>query len=232
MTEHVFMQTLGEIEQKLKEAKGIASLAALLFEAGKWETAYEEALQLANRLEVATLYARELPACTGNRFAREDIERVMEESVPVEIGFTEQGWFCLRMPALLPKKRIGSGDYVRQFLYPAMQRFIGDKDIEKYDKAVLVFRHVYPTDHPERLMRDHDNFEVNVVSDVVALYMLRDDAPKYCNHYYCSAKGGNHSRTEVYVVPQTDFKSWQEYEETIPDEGVKLYEPIIERSET
>ncbi len=225
MTEHPFKKLLGTIKRRMKEADDKLSFTEMLYDAGKVEYAYDEALRLADRLERAVIYAREPPACTGNRYARDDIMRVMADAIPVEIGYTEQGWFSMRIPALLPKKQAGSSDYVRQFLYPAMQRFVSDKDITRFRKAVLIFRHVYPADRPERLMRDHDNFEVNAVADIVAVYMLYYDSPKYCNHYYCSAKG-NALRTEVYVVPQDEYFDWFECEKTMPEEGMKLYDTI------
>ena len=71
-------------------------------------------------------------------------------------------------------------------------------------------------------MRDHDNIELNMVTDIVALYVMEDDAPLCCRHYYCSAAGST-ERTEVYVVPRTSFGDFLLLEDQMPDEGVKLY---------
>lgn len=77
--------------------------------------------------------------------------------------------------------------------------------------------------------RDHDNIEINMVSDIVALYVMPDDGPDVCSHFYCSAKGTD-ERTEVYVVPKSDFTAWLDTEKTMPDKGVKLYEqPFFSR---
>lgn len=38
-------------------------------------------------------------------------------------------------------------------------------------------------------------------------------------------------RTEVYVVPQTDFPYWFESEKKMPEEGVKLYETKLSKAE-
>lgn len=62
-----------------------------------------------------------------------------------------------------------------------------------------------------------------MVSDIIALYVMDDDAPSLCRHYYCSA-AGSEERTEVYVVPTCDFPNWLITEKVIPDEGVMLYE--------
>ena len=124
---------------------------------------------------------------------------------------------------LLPKKSEGSAEYVRQLLYPAMKRFFKDKEPKKYEDAVLIYRHVYTGERPERRKRDHDNIEVNMVSDIIALYVLRDDGPEICSHYYCSALGYE-ERTEVYVVPKSEFLLWLSSEKSFPKDGVTLYE--------
>lgn len=102
-----------------------------------------------------------------------------------------------------------------------MQRFFQDKPPIRYPECVLIFRHVYNEDRPERERRDHDNIEVNIVSDIVALYTLPDDGPGVCNHFYCSAAAKS-ERTEVYVVPLEDFPVWLDVEETMPEAGLPL----------
>lgn len=150
----------------------------------------------------------------------------MTETIPVEIGFTAEGWFALRIPALLPKKISGSADYIRSFLYPAMRSFFHDKFPVRYRDCVLVYRHVYDRNRPERRWRDHDNIEVNMVSDIIALYVLPDDTPAVCSHYYCSAAASD-DRTEVYVVPKRISRFGLSRKRQCPDKGVMLYENII-----
>jgi hypothetical protein len=48
-----------------------------------------------------------------------------------------------------------------------------------------------------------------------------DDSPLHCRTFHCCAPG-KESHTEVYVVPQKDFKKWCEMEDSIPDEGMYL----------
>lgn len=152
-----------------------------------------------------------------------DVETITAANVPVEIGFTAEGWFSVRIPLLLPKKERGSAEYVRSILLPALRTFFADRPPVRFDDCVLIYRHVYAEDRPERQRRDHDNIEINMVSDCIALYVMTDDAPGLCSHYYCSAAAAA-ERTEVYVVPQREFTAWLEAEKTMPDEGVKLHD--------
>lgn len=219
----VFLEVLDKIDHKLKRMTEQVETARWLWNAGHFEAAFEHAFQLEDTAERTTLLTRVLPAYTGRPSAREDVRGILAKGIPVKLGFTAQGWFALYIPALLPRKRRGSVDYIRDFLYPAMQDFFRDKDPVQYTDCVLVFRHVYNRDRPERQRRDHDNIETNIVTDIVALYTIPDDSPSVCDHHYCTAAAAE-DRTEVYVVPRDDFPLWLDVEKSIPEKGLPLYE--------
>ena len=215
-------------EQSLRKASALSmrleneiSQTKKLVENGEIKIAYELALKAANTSEKLTLLARTLPAYTGCPTAKDDMELQTAENIPVDIGFTVEGWFSIRIPALLPKKSEGSATYIRSYLYPVMRHFFSYVQPVKYSNCVLIFRHIYDRNRPERQYRDHDNIEVNMVADVVALYVMQDDAPLKCCHYYCSS-AGEEDRTEVYVVPKDEFPNWLVLEKTFPQTGVFL----------
>lgn len=171
------------------------------------QVAYEQAMRLEETAERLVLLTRVLPAYTGSDVARLEVDNTMKLCIPVDMGFTAEGWFRLCIPALLPKKGSGSADYIRSFLYPAMQEYFQRKEPVRFTDCVLVYRHVYDRNRPERRMRDHDNIETNMVSDIVAMYVMPDDAPSVCSHYECSVMGED-DHTEVFVVPRMDFPQW------------------------
>jgi len=225
MSKNNFLITIENVNRMLEKAKEKAETIQILCEKGDIYEAYDESFNLEALAEKLVLNTRMLPAYTGNPRATQKVTSIMKQEIPVKIGYTEEGWFSIRLPLLLPKKGKGSTDYVKDILYPAMSEYFKNHtDIRKrYSGAVLIFRHVYTENRPERLKRDHDNIEVNTVSDIVALYVLIDDAPAYCSHFYCSAVG-NEERTEVYVVPREELAFWLERENKMPNEGVLLYE--------
>ena len=190
---------------------------------GNMKEIYDLSLNIVEITEKMVSIARVLPAYTGNPQAKEDVEQIIKKNFPVGIGFTKQGWFSVRIPVLLPKKENGSAEYIRSSLYPAMMEFFSNRNPVRFSNCVLIFRHVYSKDRKDRRKRDHDNIEVNVVSDIIALYVMLDDAPTVCNHYYCSAEGTT-DRTEVYVVPNSEFSKWINAEKKFPRKGEKLYE--------
>ena len=137
--------------------------------------------------------------------------------------YARRGWFLLKIPALLPKKGTGSPIYIQQYLYPALRRYFDGKPPACYRSCVLAYRHVYQRGRPERAYRDHDNIEVNMVTDIITLYLLPDDAPRRCAHYYCSA-AGEVDCTEVYVVPASRFPEWLAAEQADDLKEDTLYE--------
>ena len=199
-----------QLDRAVKEAeKLVKTLYAVKtdYAEKRIEEALTKSVTAAKISEGVALKTRALPAYTGHPQAEVVAQKALEEAVPIEMGFTEEGWFFLRMPILLPRKEKSSRSYLRGFLYPALERFTYEKPKIRYRNCVLIFRHVYDRNRPEREYRDHDNIELNTVVDAIAMFFLVDDTPLECAHFYCSA-AGDKERTEVYIVPRADFESW------------------------
>jgi hypothetical protein len=218
-----FEQCLGLAERRLVKVREALEETRSHLLRGDTESAHEAAFDAADLSERLTLAVRGMPAYTGHPQARVMTEDALLRVFPVEIGFTAEGWFSMRIPILLPKKGKGSASCICDPLYPAMIRFWRGKPSVRYPDNVIVFRHVYDGNRPERQCRDHDNIELNRVVDIVALYVMLDDSAMRCRHYYCSASGSR-ERTEVYVLPRTEFSDWLAQEDRMPDEGVILYD--------
>ena len=199
-----------QLDRAIKEAeKLLRQLTAIKtdYAEKRIEEALAKSVTAAKISEGVALKTRALPAHTGHPQADAMVQNAIEESVRVEMSFTEEGWFSLRMPILLPRKEKSSRSYIRGFLYPALERFALAREKIRYRNCVLIFRHVYDGHRPEREYRDHDNIELNTVVDAIAMFFLVDDTPLECRHYYCSA-AGDEERTEVYIVPREDFETW------------------------
>jgi len=200
-----FQEQLQSAQRRLKKVQ--AALAkTLLFEEGKrCDLAYEQAFDFAYEAEKLTLLARIIPAFTGHPKAKERMGTQISKVIPISIELTPEGWFKMVIPTLLPRKGRGNQDYIQENLYPAMKRFVEARPPSHFEKSVIVFRHVYDYERPDRLLRDHDNIELNAVVNAVAFYLLPSDAPMHLDHFYCTAPG-EASCTEVYLVPREDFK--------------------------
>jgi len=182
--------------------------------------ANEVAFALEAECEKLVLLTRALPYYTGYPQASLRMEQTILQSVPVEMRFSSEGWFIMKIPALLPKKERGSAEYIRGILYPAMQRFSDSRPRFHFSECVIVFHHIYNRIRPERQYRDHDNIELNAVVDLIALYLLDGDMPLRCFHFYCSAAGESDC-TEVTVLPKADFTRWLIGENILETEAIR-----------
>ena len=219
-----------QLDRAIKEAERLVKTLYAVktdYADKRMEEALTKSVTAARISESVALKTRALPAYTGHPQAEVMVQKAIEEAVPIEMGFTEEGWFCLRMPILLPRKEKSSRSYLRGFLYPALECFTYEKPKIRYRNCVLIFRHVYDRNRPEREYRDHDNIELNTVVDAIAMFFLVDDTPQECRHYYCSAAGEN-EMTEVYIVPRADFESWLGLEKEPEKLRKKLHENLPE----
>ncbi len=226
MNHNGFQKVLDKTEKKIKELQKQCDAVKYLFMCNRFDDAYESSLTLEEICEKTVLLTRALPTYSGKPHAKADVDDTIRLNVPISIGFTSRNWFSVRIPALLPKKEDGSADYIRSSLYLAMKDFFNNAEPVRYDDCVLIYRHIYQRDRPERKKRDHDNIEINMVSDIVAMYVMADDGPSTCSHYYCSNEGSE-ERTEIYVVPKREFSVFVMKEKYMPDEGVKLNEKRV-----
>ena len=171
------------------------------------ETLNEAMLQAESEGEKLTLLLRSMPTYTPMIHAVDQIDEVIKEVFEIKAEFTEEGWFKLTIPYLLPKKESGGLEYLRRPIYLALQDFFKGKDVLRYKEAVIVYRHIYSIEYPKRRMRDHDNIETNAVSDAVAMFLLESDSPICCSHYETSTVGEK-EKTEVFVLNQYEFPAW------------------------
>ena len=108
-----FLDTMGKIRRLEKRLQEQLASTQWFCENGSIYEVYLHSLNLEETAERLVFLTRVLPAYTGVPNAKLEVERRIKDCIPVEIGFTAEDWFCLRIPALLPKKAGGSADYVR-----------------------------------------------------------------------------------------------------------------------
>ncbi|MBQ7767968.1 MAG: hypothetical protein IJ403_03690 [Oscillospiraceae bacterium] len=203
-----------QLDSTIRETEKLLKLLRTISESRDLETALQLSVTAAKISEGVALKTRALPAHAGHPQAERMVQEAISESVPVDIRLTEEGWFYLRMPILLPRKEKSPRTYLRGFLYPALAVFARERPPIRYRNCVMIFRHIYDRNRPEREYRDHDNIELNTVVDAVAMFFLVDDTPFECRHYYCSMIGDEES-TEVFIVPRNEFGIWLSQEKNI-----------------
>lgn len=175
---------------------------------GEREELIKELFEYENFSEQAVNNARLLPVITGSSTARKIVDNLIIEKNNVSISYTKEGWFYIKMPVLLPKKEKGSPSYIRATLQAGLNEYFSCHERKIFtEESTIIFKHQYSKERKEREYRDHDNIELNSIVDMIALYVLLDDAPLRLRHYYCSYEADKDG-TEIYVVPNNDFIEW------------------------
>ena len=217
-----------QLDSTIRETEKLLKMLRTIGESRDLENALKLSVTAAKLSEGVALKTRALPAHTGHPQAERMVQEAISESVPVDIRLTEEGWFYLRMPILLPRKEKSPRTYLRGFLYPALAAFARERPPIRYRDCVMIFRHTYDRNRPEREYRDHDNIELNTVVDAVAMFFLVDDTTFECRHYYCSAVSDEES-IEMFIVPRNEFGIWlsqeknirKSYSENLPEKAEK-----------
>lgn len=153
---------------------------------------------------------------SGRPNATVALDKVICNAAPVDISFTEEGWFRMKMSSLPAKEMATNANYIRDVLYAQLGAYFRKEGCRKrFHNCVIIFNHIYRYDVPEKQYRDHDNIERNMVVDAVALFVMEDDGARRCQHYYYSSSGDDNA-TEVFVVPEDqfiEFLRWRDLQE-------------------
>ena len=151
--------------------------------------------------------ARELPVSVGIQNAKEEVNEVVGRELKIIVEQTREGWLKVKLPFILPKKEKGSSAYLRDVLYCALQDYFSDREPVKFDHSVIVVKHVYGKGRKDRMRCDHDNFEINFITDAIALFALPDDSPEHCKMFSYSERGEK-EHSCIYLVPEQDFMKY------------------------
>lgn len=174
---------------------------------GCYPALVEETGKIIRLMEEGTLVARDLPYIEQLNNADDMVNAIVQDSFDCRLGYTPEGCFALEIPRLLPKKEQGSTAYIRDTLYKCLKEFFRTEMPHRFNKVVLIYKYTYERNNPKVRMRDHDNIECNMVTDVLNTFFLQDDDPKFCEHHFLS-DFGDISRTTVFIVPEEQFPSF------------------------
>ena len=196
---HSYIESSKKNIKNLQES--IDKISAYI-ESGQVQDAINESFNYERIAEKTVNIARLLPSVSGMPKANIIVEKNILSENNVFVEYTKNGWFHVKLPFLLPKKEKGNPSYIRTTLNTALASFFAEHERVFFDDCVLIFNHCYSEERKK--YRDHDNIELNSVVDLLALYVMVDDAPMRCQHYYFSSIS-DYDYTEVFIVPKKDF---------------------------
>lgn len=111
-------------------------------------------------------------------------------------------------PSLLPKrinyaseKNLLRYNEMRAMYAPAFIKFGKERKFKGFkDKVIIKYTHFYESD---RQIRDYDNYETKIITDLITPLVIVDDSPRECT-IMSAYKMGDKSHTEVEVIPMTE----------------------------
>lgn len=200
-----FVNDVNKCRKLLKKTSDSLSSVESSIEAEDYQKAIMQAIEFECYSEKLTNVARLLPQGQSYKI-KEQVSDNICSLLNISLGFDSFGFFKIDIPALLPLKEKGNASYIRASVQVALKKYFETNPPLNLGPIVLVFNHVYSHKRPERMYRDHDNIEINVIVDSIALYCLTDDSPFLCNHFYTSSiSQEDRDRTEIFLVPQSQF---------------------------
>lgn len=110
-------------------------------------------------------------------------------------------------PSLLPKRinyasenNLLRYNEIKAMYVPAFDKFSKERKFKGFkDKVLIRYTHFYES---EREIRDYDNYETKIITDLITPLAIVDDSPKECM-IMSAYKVGDKSHTEADVIPVT-----------------------------
>lgn len=206
-----FKRSIDSIEKNIVKMNKSIDLIKSFYSVGDLYNTNQELFNLVKISENSTERIRMLPIFTGYNKAKEIVENIIINELNIQItdnrnDVNNKELIHIHLNALLPKKEKERAGYIRASIITACERYYKENKFEIItEPIVVVFKHNYNS--KERMWRDHDNIEINVVMDAVALYFLSDDTSKSCDHFYFSEYTGEDS-TDIFIIKQEFFNDW------------------------
>ena len=222
------------LEREIRHAYGVQDdlkFIKELYRDDRQEQAYGYSLMTVKAAEELALNVRHLAVSLNAPCAEKDVSRMVNQTYKVEIGFTEQEYFCMRIPLLVPMGIGYSLRYLENNLSAVLDSFWKYRPHMDSRKTIIIFRHVYDIASSPWESPVIAEAEEACVIKLLFRYVLSGSYSIDVRRYHCCALGRG-ERTEVYVVPIEKFGQWIEQETTIPEKGWKLYDSIMDARKT
>lgn len=118
--------------------------------------------------------------------------------------YKEDNKIVIDLPFLLPRKKDKEAKFVGDPLRYQFEKISEKENLKIKDKAVICVIHVYNNPDGNARCYDFDNLESKKILDIITLYTMTDDSPKYCDVYH-TAEFSNANKTRIIVMPEKEF---------------------------
>ncbi len=198
-----------KLQSKLNELK------SLLAEK-KFQAVYNLCDKLAVDSEKIVQQIRKLPVEFGCKDGYTRVRNSIAAAADIKFKYLQHNILHIILPDLLPPRvRYDAGskkithrvdyDYIRSSYMEAFNvEFRKGKQRIHTKQVVLVYINFYESD---LLLKDHDNLDPKIITDIITQHVLIDDNPKWVAHYMDYGYADK-NHTEIYVVPFEIFPNF------------------------
>ena len=125
------------------------------------------------------------------------------EMLGIEV-YKEGGKVVVDLPFLLPRKKDKDAKFVGDPLRHKFEQICEKEDLKIREKVVVCIIHVYDNVNRKAKCYDYDNLESKRILDIITLYTMTDDSPKYCDVYH-TVEFSDTDKTRVIIMPADEF---------------------------
>lgn len=126
----------------------------------------------------------------------------------LHIEKTEEDTYRIVFKDLLPRRMKNGNmtenmDYLRNHYFTAFENFFGSRyDFRKYtERVVIIYKNYFSEVNG---IMDDDNFDIKIITDFIAQYMLIDDNPVRCMKVFDYGMDKN-KHSEITVMPEKRY---------------------------
>lgn len=206
-----FESLFKRIKTNLDNIEKSISLIDALKKSLDYKSLLAETFHLAYLSEIFTNNVRGLAINTGidKSYNDKKMNEIFHKALDFRLDYILDGKVVkLKINRLLPKKEHGSATYIRTTLHEFLKQERKQGKIKRFKEPIVIcFQHVYTNAYE---VRDHDNIELNAIVDLIALFFLNDDSPRFLDHFY-TAKMDDRAYTNIYLIPKTQFTQFLDY---------------------
>ena len=114
----------------------------------------------------------------------------------------------IHLPMLLPHRKKGQVFFIDDILMHTLKDYEERHGhMDKWEEAVICFRHCYDKKKKVGMIRDHDYIEKKRILDILRLYFLETDNGLYLHTFDCSELGEK-DETIIYIMEKSSFSDW------------------------
>ena len=204
-----YLKNIASIEKQISDLNdGISVMKDYLYESEP-ELLYEKCDELIYLSENITQQMRSLPKELPQRYKKGGNKMLLTgTNYEITFDYMDHNILHIILPDLLPPRKKRSGmdyNYLKSnYFFPFNREFKKGKFNPYSEKIVLVFMNYFEKKY---LLKDHDNLDTKVITDIITMHMLIDDDPSYVSQYM-DFDYADTAHTEIYVVPDAIFPNF------------------------